>query len=388
MLPNRHAHFLCCLPLCLLLMACTGGSEPADQDQGEGNELQGLYTVGGTVTGLTLGEGVLLANCGFDYTIVAEDGPFVMQTPLAQGERYCIAQWQARPGYTCTVFNGDGIMGEGPVEDVHVECDFPTVKAYDLGGSYYGPTCGPIKLLVNGGEEVLVSEGNSFSFPTPLDEGSDYRIAVSWQSNPSCECMLFDEEGTVTSWFDDVLVYCRPNYGHRFIVGGLISGAPTQSVELRLEYGPLPELGSAWSPTHEEQSALLGQFAFSDRVPQWQRYRVSVVEPPPELWCEVSHGEGVVMEAEIRDVAVDCSPSFELPVEVTGLSSPGLLLRLNSGELLAVEQSGTTHFVTRIVEGRHYQVSVHSQPSGQHCELSGDFGWADAELAPVLLSCR
>lgn len=109
-----------CLPFALLatltLVACGGGggssSPPASPP---------TYTIGGTVSGLT-GAGLVLRNIGGDDLSISADGSFTFVTPLVNGSAYSVMVLTQPAGQTCTVANGEGVVGSVNVTNVVVSC--------------------------------------------------------------------------------------------------------------------------------------------------------------------------------------------------------------------------------------------------------------------------
>lgn len=82
------------------------------------------YTVSGTVSGLASSGLVLRLNGGDDLPI-ASDGSFQFSTLLVPGTAYAVTVYQQPTAMRrCTVANGSGVMGAGPVSSVQVDCVF------------------------------------------------------------------------------------------------------------------------------------------------------------------------------------------------------------------------------------------------------------------------
>lgn len=82
-----------------------------------------LYSLGGTVNGLTAGE--LVLNNGSDIVHVPATGTattFVFPNKVADGTVYGVAVLAQPAGLTCTVTNGTAVMGAGDVTNVQVNC--------------------------------------------------------------------------------------------------------------------------------------------------------------------------------------------------------------------------------------------------------------------------
>ena len=59
---------------------------------------------------------------------------------------------------------------------------------------------------------------------------------------------------------------------------------------------------------------------------------------------------------------------------VSGLTSPGLTLKLNNGEILAVSDNGPFQFASTIEGGKTYDVGIVTQPANEQCTITGASG--------------
>jgi hypothetical protein len=83
--------------------------------------VQNSYTVGGTISGMTVA-GLVLANGSDTLTLAADATTFTMSTAVYDGATYGITVLTQPDGLTCTVANGTGLMAEAAVTDVTVTC--------------------------------------------------------------------------------------------------------------------------------------------------------------------------------------------------------------------------------------------------------------------------
>jgi len=101
--------------LSLGLTACGGGGSSSAPTPA-------IYTVGGNVTGLAVGQSVrLLDNSGDDY-IATASGAFTLATGLAAGANYSVTIGTQPTGQTCEVTNGSGTIDSSNVTNVAVKC--------------------------------------------------------------------------------------------------------------------------------------------------------------------------------------------------------------------------------------------------------------------------
>ena len=111
------------------LTACGGGdSGPAPPPP------PAMYTVGGTVTGLT-GSGLLLAS-GFGNLPVSAAGTFTFGTRVVSGTPYSVSveAQPSSPTQYCSVANASGIVAAANVTNVSVTCG----NGYTVGGTVSG----------------------------------------------------------------------------------------------------------------------------------------------------------------------------------------------------------------------------------------------------------
>ena len=73
---------------------------------------------------------------------------------------------------------------------------------------------------------------------------------------------------------------------------------------------------------------------------------------------------------------------------VSGLTGTGLALQNNGADTLAIAADGTFTFVTELVDGAAYAVTVSAQPAGQTCSVaSGSGAIATADINNVSVAC-
>lgn len=153
------------------------------------------YTLGGTITGLTVG-GLALANGTDTVSPAAHATSFVFPTALATGASYSVTVKTQPSGLTCSVTNGSGTVGTSDVTSVQVAC--VASGGYTVGGTISGLNASGF-MLANGTDTVSpAANATSFVFPTPLGNGASYSVSVGAQ--PSGEtCTITNGSGTVAS---------------------------------------------------------------------------------------------------------------------------------------------------------------------------------------------
>ncbi len=172
--------------------ANTAGSRQASTEA----VVLGQYTVGGTVSGLE-GEGLILQINGGDDLAINNNGAFQFETELTEGASYLVTvtSQPENPLQQCEVFNGDGTVGDGPVDSVEVQC---TTETFTVGGSVSGLEGEGLVLHNNGGDDLAIDADGSFTFATPVDDGNDYAVTVASQpADPIQTCTVSDGSGRI-----------------------------------------------------------------------------------------------------------------------------------------------------------------------------------------------
>ena len=100
-----------------------------------------LYTIGGTVSGLT-GTGLVLQDNGGNNLAVSASGSFAFSTAVASGAAYSVTVLTQPTGQSCTVSSGSGTASAN-VSNVQVTCARTT---YTIGGTISGLTASGLVL--------------------------------------------------------------------------------------------------------------------------------------------------------------------------------------------------------------------------------------------------
>jgi len=113
----RKAFVFCVVVLSLLLSACGGDGYGGDSGGA------GSYTVGGTVSGLTLpGESVAVTLVGLQILQLTNGSYSFAAYPIANGGMYQVTAASSTGNKTCTVANGTGTVGTTNVTNVDITC--------------------------------------------------------------------------------------------------------------------------------------------------------------------------------------------------------------------------------------------------------------------------
>jgi hypothetical protein len=80
-----------------------------------------VHKLGGDITGLGNASGLVLVN-GTDKVAVAAGAGHFEMTPVGEDAAYGVTVLQSPPGLACTASNASGVMGQGDIETLAVNC--------------------------------------------------------------------------------------------------------------------------------------------------------------------------------------------------------------------------------------------------------------------------
>jgi hypothetical protein len=354
------------------------------------NCVTNTYTVGGTVTGLT-GTGLVLRNNGGDNLNVSADAgsdvDFTFDTEITDGLTYSVTVYTqpTSPVQTCNVSggSGSGTIAGANVTSVTIIC---STETYTVGGNVSGlATDNQVVLQNNGEDDEAVTDNGSFTFDTPLANGSEYLVTVLMDpTTPNQTCLVNNGSGTLAGAnVANVDVTCTTN---TYDVGGQVTGLEGSGLILRNNGGD------------DEAVTEDGPFVFGDGVTDGLTYDVTVSTQPssPNQDCSVTNGYGTISGDAVTDVLVECvTQAHEVGGTVSGLEGSGLILQNNSGDDLEVYADGGSDvgftFGDSVTEGDGYDVTVYQDPSSpdQDCEVTyGGIGTMGGDaVTDVLVEC-
>jgi N-acetylneuraminic acid mutarotase len=173
----------------------------------------GTLSIGGTVTGLAnAGTGIVLQNNGGDNLTLKANGSFTMPTLVPAGGAYkiTILTQPSGPNQTCIVSNGTGTANAN-VTSVQVTC--PAVF-HTIGGTVVGlvGTNGSMVLQNNLGDNLAVPANGTFTFNTPIADGSKYDVSILNAAGTQPQtCVDWFFTGFATGNVTSVVVDCGHN---------------------------------------------------------------------------------------------------------------------------------------------------------------------------------
>ncbi len=130
-----------------------------------------VYTVGGSISGLTGSGLVLQDNAGDNLNVAAKATSFTFPTAIASGAAYAVTvlTQPSNPAQTCTVSNGSGTVTGANVTKVAIAC---SANVYTVGGSVGALNGSGLVLQDNAGDNLSVpAKATSFTFPTAIPSG-------------------------------------------------------------------------------------------------------------------------------------------------------------------------------------------------------------------------
>jgi hypothetical protein len=133
-----------------------------------------------------------------------------------------------------------------------------------------------------------------------------------------------------------------------------------------------------------------GTFTFSSAVAAGSTYSVTVRSQPANQLCTVGNGTGVIADAAVTSVTINCSTLTRVVGgTVFGLdASESLVLQNNSGDNLVVNGNGNFAFATPVAQSGAYNVAVLTQPASQTCTVTDGSGTAgSSDITDVQVIC-
>ncbi len=335
-------------------VVCQQGSglqcyQPSASDALNITKSEAVYTVGGTVNGLS-GTVILENNGGGSLTITA-DGTFAFATTEHSGDSYAVTVQTQPNTQTCTVSNGSGTITNSSITNVVVTC---STNAHTVGGTASGLAGGESVVLQNNSTDNLTLTANgSFTFTTSVAQGATYSVSVLTQ--PSTQtCSVTNGSGTMGgSNVTNVTVTCATN---AYTVGGTTSGlAAGQSVVIQN------------NDADNQTISANGAFTFTTPVAEGATYSVTVSTQPSIQTCMVTNDNGTMGGSNVTNVLVTCVTNTttlstsvsSLALSKTGYTEYGLSGTPSSGLARTITVTNTGSYATS-----NLSISYPTWPSG------------------------
>jgi len=130
-----------------------------------------------------------------------------------------------------------------------------------------------------------------------------------------------------------------------------------------------------------------GDFVLSNTVHSQGSYDFIVLTQPEHQTCRIINGKGVINDASITNISINCTDiTLLINVKVSGLSESELKL-VNGKNSLSVKNSGEYSFSEKITEGDSYKIDIVEQPPGYKCTLENSHGTVIDEVNNTLITC-
>lgn len=333
----------------------------------------GLYSVGGTITGLT-GNGLKLTLGERTLSPSSGSTAFSFTDALPDGAGYDVFVSAQPAGLTCTLNNGSGVIRSASVTHLDVRCVASGGGGYTVGGTILGLEKAGLVLSL-GAQTLNPSVGTtSFTFPSGLANGASYNVQVA-QSPIGQYCTVHNGTGVIAgASVTHVEIECM------YFVGVNVSGLNAWGLRLQWtnpNYGTPTEWGVI------EPSFTGGGYG---NYRSGDAYTVTVTSQPTGQTCSIPDPSGVISGADIT-VEVVCTGTPSVFNVGGWVSSPqgywvhGLQLTLNGSITQAIDSPGSFYFSSFACDDCLYNVQVTAQPAGMVCTVSNGSGVVSA--APV-----
>ncbi len=376
--------YLLCLASVSLLLASCGtdhGSLYGNTSGGGGSGSSSNFTISGTVSGLSSTALVLQDNGGDNITI-SSNGVFTFPTAIAGGGTYNVTVLTQPSNPTAQICTVGGATGTAlaSVTTVQVTCSSGALTI--VGGQVTGLLGSGLVLQDNGGNNLQVAANGSFSFSTPIANGSTYSVSVLAQpTTPSQTCTVTNGSGTAAGNVGNVVVTCSAG---TLIIGGSVSGLAGTGLILQNNGGGNLAISAN------------GNFQFATFMISGAAYNVTILTQPtgPIQTCTITNGTGTAT-ANVNNIQIVCPAVFHsIGGQTVGLYVPSgqnanMVLQNNGGDNLTVNNDGAFTFVTPIANGSAYDVSifVQAKTQPQDCIAWGWDGVAVSAVTDVTIDC-
>ena len=199
---------------------------------------------------------------------------------------------------------------------------------YTVGGTIAGLAGSGLVLQDNGGDNLAVNRGGSFTFAQAIPSGATYSVTVFTQpANPGQSCIIASGSGTARGNVTNVSVTCTTN---SYSIGGTVTSL-VGSGGLVLQNNGADNLTVASN----------GTFTFATDVNSGSTYNVAVSAPPSSgQTCTVSNSSGTVASTNVTNVNVGCGAPP--PTASPDTRADYLLLQMTLDEKLQLVHGGAS----------------------------------------------
>lgn len=169
------------------------------------------YFIGGELSGLAVGNQLVLQNNATDNLSLNSNGAFSFTEPLDDQSDYnvTVLNQPFAPNQSCEVTQGSGQLTGDDVIDVQVHCN---TLEYNITVEVLGLLPGNwLVLQNNGGDDLIVTADGDHVFNTPIEDFQNYQVTLFMEAqNPIQPCLIQNAQGQVQGGdVLDVLLFCE-----------------------------------------------------------------------------------------------------------------------------------------------------------------------------------
>ncbi|MFO7593523.1 MAG: hypothetical protein R6X15_05695 [Pseudomonadota bacterium] len=251
------------------------------------------------------------------------------------------------------------------------------LNSYSVGGVVSGLEGSGLVLQTDGGDELSIDKNDIFYFDKPLKHGETYNVTVKTHpTNLNQTCTVENGKGTVdAAKVNDIAVTCTTN---TYYISGRLTGLDN-GVTLVLQNNEGDDLSLT------DNSG----FIFDTKIPDGEKYDVSVKTQPTDQVCTVTSGSGTVNGGNVTNIGVNCITYYSVGGTVSGLGSGETVTLQNPGTTdLTVSKNGKFTFTPKLENGSSYNVSVTAQPADKVCAILRESGTLNGgPVTDVTVTC-
>ena len=254
------------------------------------------FTIGGTVSNLK-GSGLVLQNNSGDDLPISRAGDFRFQTPLEDHSTYSVSilSQPSSPNQICTASDNSGNVDGDDVSSVAINC---VTETYTVGITVNGLSGSGLVLQNNGGDDLPVSTDGSFTFTTPINDGSTYNVSVLTQpSTPNQACTITNASGVMDgAKVTNITLDCVTD---AHTLGGTVSGLVGTGLVIQNNNADDLTINAS------------GSFTLSQPYQDNSTYEITILTQPssPNQTCSVTNGSGTISGEHVNDISIACIPA-------------------------------------------------------------------------------
>lgn len=227
--------------------------------------------------------------------------------------------------------------------------------------------------IAHAGEQLVLTAAGPFAFTMRVVDGDPYAVTIVEQPSGQT-CTITGGQGTVAGADVAISISCIDN---PYLIGGTVSGLTGGSLVLNNNGVDLAVLMTN------------GPFAFAQRVLHRGSYAVTIATLPVDQRCVLTGGSGVVEDADVDSVVINCIDVHDVGGTITGFVGGTLVVHLDGvGDRTLTFPATSFNFPDAIDVNGDYEVTITTQPAGQHCTVSASStNVGTADVTDVAINC-